>query len=53
MANKYGNAQIDSAVSVEANNQAAVIVDITRGRGIDQARCFRGHKAFSESELNG
>ena len=50
----YGNAIIDSAVSVEANNQAAVIVDVTEGtRLLIKRVSFEGNKAFSESELKG
>ena len=50
----YVNVVIDSAVSVEANNQASVLVDVTEGaRLLIKRVSFEGNKAFSESELKG
>ena len=50
----YVNVVIDSAVSVEANNQASVVVDVTEGaRLLIKRVSFEGNKAFSESELKG
>ena len=50
----YVNAAVDSAVSVEANNQAVVTLDIVEGNRLLIKRvAFEGNKAFSESELKG
>ncbi|HVO93942.1 MAG TPA: POTRA domain-containing protein, partial [Terriglobales bacterium] len=50
----YINASVDSAVSVEANNQAVVTLDIVEGNRLLIKRVtFEGNKAFSESELKG
>ena len=50
----YVNAAIDSAVSVEANNQAVITLDIVEGNRLLIKRiAFEGNKAFSESELKG
>ncbi len=50
----YVNAAIDSAVSVEANNQAVVTLDIIEGNRLLIKRvAFEGNKTFSESELKG
>lgn len=50
----YVNAVIDYAVSVEANNQAAVVVDINEGaRLLIKRVSFEGNKAFSDSDLKG
>lgn len=48
----YVNAAVDYAVSVEANNQAAVVLDINEGtRLLIKRISFEGNKAFSEGEL--
>jgi outer membrane protein insertion porin family len=50
----YVNAAVDSAVSVEANNQAVVTLDIVEGNRLLIKRvAFEGNKAFSEGELKG
>ena len=50
----YVNAAIDYSVSVEANNQAVVTVDINEGnRLLIKTIKFEGNKAFSESDLKG
>lgn len=50
----YGNAAVDYAVSVEANNQALVALDINEGsRLLIQNIRFEGNKAFSDGELRG
>jgi len=50
----YVNAAIDSAVSVEANNQAVVTLDIIEGNRLLIKRVsFEGNKTFSEGELKG
>jgi outer membrane protein insertion porin family len=50
----YVNAVIDYAVSVEANNQALVTLDITEGnRLLIKKIRFEGNKAFSEGDLKG
>ncbi len=50
----YVNAAIDSAVSLEANNQAVVTLDIIEGNRLLIKRvAFEGNKTFSESELKG
>jgi outer membrane protein insertion porin family len=50
----YVNAAIDYAVSVEANNQAVITLDINEGnRLLIKKIMFEGNKAFSESDLKG
>ncbi|HEX7232880.1 MAG TPA: outer membrane protein assembly factor BamA [Candidatus Binatia bacterium] len=50
----YVNAAIDYAVSVEANNQAVVTLDISEGnRLLIKKIRFEGNKAFSEGDLKG
>ena len=50
----YVNAAIDHAVTVEANNQAVITLDITEGNRLLIKRIeFEGNKAFSDSELKG
>src|SRR6478752_1243100 len=50
----YVNAAIDYAVSVEANNQAVITLDINEGnRLLIKKIIFEGNKAFSESDLKG
>ncbi|HMF49597.1 MAG TPA: outer membrane protein assembly factor BamA [Candidatus Saccharimonadales bacterium] len=50
----YVNAAIDSAVSVEANNQAVITLDIIEGNRLLIKRvAFEGNKTFSEGELKG
>src|SRR5262245_35594388 len=50
----YVNASIDQAISVEANNQAVVTLDIVEGnRLLIKKIAFEGNKAFSASELRG
>jgi len=50
----YVNAAIDYAVSVEANNQAVVTLDIAEGnRLLIKKIRFEGNKAFSEGDLKG
>ena len=50
----YVNAQVESVVSVEANNQAVVTLDISEGaRLLIKKITFEGNKAFSDSELAG
>ena len=50
----YGNAAIDHSVSVEANNQALVVLDILEGNRLLIKRIsFEGNKAFESSELRG
>jgi outer membrane protein insertion porin family len=50
----YVNARIDSAVSVEANNQAVVAIDIVEGNRLLIKRIsFEGNKTFSDGELKG
>jgi len=50
----YVNAKIDHAVSLEANNQAVVVVDINEGTKLLVKRVtFEGNRAFSDSELKG
>ena len=48
----YVNAAVDFAISPEANNQVAVVLDIVEGnRLLIKSISFEGNKAFSESEL--
>src|ERR1044071_3394979 len=50
----YVNAAVDYAVSVEANNQALVTLDINEGnRLLIKKIRFEGNKAFSEGDLKG
>lgn len=50
----YVNAQVDSAVTVEASNQAVVTLDVREGtRLLIKKITFEGNKAFSDSELAG
>lgn len=50
----YVNAQVESAVSVEPNNQAVVALDINEGsRLLIKKVTFQGNNAFSDSELAG
>jgi outer membrane protein insertion porin family len=50
----YVNASVDFAVSVEANNQAVVTLDIVEGNRLLIKRVsFDGNKAFSSGELRG
>ena len=50
----YVNAAIDHAVTVEANNQAVITLDITEGNRLLIKRIeFEGNKAFSDGELKG
>jgi outer membrane protein insertion porin family len=50
----YVNASVDYAVSLEANNQAVVSLDISEGNRLLIKRIsFEGNKAFSDSELKG
>jgi len=50
----YVNAAIDYAVSVEANNQAVITLDISEGNRLLIKRVsFEGNKSFSQSELRG
>lgn len=50
----YVNAAVDYAISEEANNQVAVVLDIVEGsRLLIKRILFEGNKAFSESELKG
>jgi outer membrane protein insertion porin family len=50
----YVNVQVDSAVAVEPNNQAVVVLDINEGsRLLIKKVTFEGNKAFSDSELAG
>ena len=50
----YVNAKIDYAVSMESNNQAVVVVDVTEGtRQLIKKVTFEGNRAFSESDLKG
>jgi len=48
----YVNARVDYAVSVEANNQAVLVLDVNEGsRLLIQKISFEGNHAFSESDL--
>ena len=48
----YVNARIDYAITVEANNQALVVLDIMEGtRLLIKRVSFEGHKAFGEGDL--
>jgi outer membrane protein insertion porin family len=50
----YVNAQVDYSISVEANNQAIVTLDVVEGaRLLIKRVSFEGNRAFSESELRG
>src|SRR5215471_8543918 len=50
----YVNATVDSAVSLESNNQAVVVVDVNEGsRLLIKKVSFDGNRAFPESELKG
>jgi outer membrane protein insertion porin family len=50
----YVNAAVDYAVSVEANNQAVITLDVNEGsRQLIKKIAFEGNKTFSESELKG
>jgi len=50
----YVNAAVDHSVTVEANNQAVITLDINEGNRLLIKRIeFEGNKAFSESELKG
>ena len=50
----YVNASVDFAVSVEANNQAVVTLDIVEGNRLLIKRVtFDGNKAFSSGDLRG
>ena len=50
----YGNAQVDYAVSVESNNQAVLLLEITEGnRLLIKKISFEGNRTFSEGELKG
>jgi outer membrane protein insertion porin family len=50
----YGNARVESFVSVESGNQAVVTLDIHEGtRLLIKKITFEGNKAFSDSELAG
>jgi outer membrane protein insertion porin family len=50
----YGNAQVDYAISVEANNQAVLLLDVVEGnRLLIKKIRFEGNRTFSESELKG
>lgn len=50
----YVNAQVDFAVSLEANNQAIVLVEISEGRRLLIERIsFEGNRAFTDSQLKG
>jgi outer membrane protein insertion porin family len=50
----YVNAAVDYAVSIEANNQAVVVLDITEGsRLLIKKISFEGNRAFGESDLKG
>ena len=50
----YVNARIDSAVSLESNNQAVVTLDILEGsRLLIKHISFEGNRTFSDGELKG
>jgi outer membrane protein insertion porin family len=50
----YVNAKIENVITVEANNQAVVLLDISEGtRLLIKKISFEGNKAFSDSELAG
>jgi outer membrane protein insertion porin family len=50
----YVNAAVDHAVTIEANNQAVITVDIVEGNRLLIKRIiFEGNKAFSDGELRG
>jgi outer membrane protein insertion porin family len=50
----YGNAQVDYAISVEANNQAVLLLDVIEGnRLLIKKIRFEGNRTFGESELKG
>jgi outer membrane protein insertion porin family len=48
----YVNARVDHAITVEANNQAIVVLDIVEGtRLLIKRVSFEGNKAFGEGDL--
>jgi outer membrane protein insertion porin family len=50
----YVNAQVDFAVSLEENNQAIVLVEISEGRRLLIERIsFEGNQTFTDSDLKG
>jgi len=50
----YVNASVDYAVSMEANNQAVLTLDISEGnRLLIKKISFEGNKTFSDSDLRG
>ncbi len=50
----YVNASVDHAVSIEANNQAVITLDIVEGgRLLIKRIIFEGNKAFSDGDLRG
>lgn len=50
----YVNAQLDFAVSLEENNQAIVLVEISEGRRLLIERIsFEGNQTFTDSDLKG
>ncbi len=50
----YVNALVDHSITVEANNQAVITLDINEGNRLLIKRIeFEGNKAFSDSELKG
>jgi outer membrane protein insertion porin family len=50
----YVNAKVDYALSVEANNQAVVVLDITEGnRLLIKKISFEGNQTFGASDLKG
>jgi outer membrane protein insertion porin family len=50
----YVNVQVDHVISLEANNQALVMVDITEGtRLLIKKITFEGNRAFQSSDLAG
>ncbi|MGH7816479.1 MAG: POTRA domain-containing protein, partial [Candidatus Binatia bacterium] len=50
----YVNATVDHAVSIEANNQAVITLDIVEGNRLLIKRIiFEGNKYFSDSDLRG
>jgi outer membrane protein insertion porin family len=50
----FVNARIDHAVTLEANNQAVVVVDVAEGAKLLITKVtFEGNRAFSDGELQG
>jgi len=50
----YVNASIDYAVSMESNNQAVVVVNVSEGaKLLIKKVTFEGNRAFSDAELKG